>query len=488
MKTANTVWAERMNHPVSGETGLRADVERAVDGMYPLHMPGHKRRVAPAEGLPYAWDVTEVPGTDDLHDASGILADAMARTARLFGAKRTWYLINGSTCGILAGIRALAPYGSTVVAARNCHKSVFHAAELGELDVRWITPPVEPEFGVFGSVPPQTVERALKEAPHARCVILTSPTYEGVVSDVAAIARICHARGVPLFVDEAHGAHLGLSPLFPGGALAAGADVVVQSAHKTLPSLTQTALLHIPEGSLADENEISRQLGIFETSSPSYPLMASLDGCTRLLEAHAAEWFAAWNERLARFYAAAKEFPAVRVFTGGDGVFLHDRGKLLLSAATAGLTGAQLAQYLRENGFELEMACGANALAMTSVCDAPDALDRLVGVLARLAPAAQPLPPMAAAACGAGERVCTVARALAMPCEDVPFEAAEGRVSAQYVWAYPPGVPLIVPGERVEEDFLRALHALKTSGARLIGEPHGLTNTIKCGILNEEIK
>ena len=269
MKTANTVWAERMNHPVSGETGLRADVERAVDGMYPLHMPGHKRRIAPAEGLPYAWDVTEVPGTDDLHDASGILADAMARTARLFGAKRTWYLVNGSTCGILAGIRALAPHGSTIVAARNCHKSVFHAAELGELDVRWSTPPVEPEFGVFGSVPPQTVERALNEAPHARCVILTSPTYEGVVSDVAAIARICHARGVPLFVDEAHGAHLGLSPLFPGGALAAGADVVVQSAHKTLPSLTQTALLHIPEGSLADENEISRQLGIFETSSPS---------------------------------------------------------------------------------------------------------------------------------------------------------------------------------------------------------------------------
>ena len=178
----------------------------------------------------------------------------------------------------------------------------------------------------------------------------------------------------------------------------------------------------------------------------------------------------------------------MRVFTGGDGVFSHDRGKLLLSAATAGLTGAQLAQYLRENGFELEMACGANALAMTSVCDAPDALDRLAGVLARLAPAAQPLLPMPAAACGAGERVCTVARALAMPCEDVPFEAAEGRVSAQYVWAYPPGVPLIVPGERVGEDFLRALRTLKTSGARLIGEPHGLTNTIKCGILNEEIK
>src|SRR5699024_186310 len=144
----------------------------------------------------------------------------------------------------------------------------------------------------------------------------------------------------------------------------------------------------------------------------SYPLMPSLDGCTRLLEAHAEERFSAWDDRLARSSAAAKEFPAVRAVTGGGGATSHDRGKLLLSAAAAGLTGAQLAQYLRENGFELEMACGANALAMTSVCDAPDALDRLAGVLAHLAPAAQPLPPMAAAACGAGERVCGVARAL----------------------------------------------------------------------------
>ena len=453
-----------------------------------MHMPGHKRRVAPAEGLPYEWDVTELPGTDDLHDASGILADAMARTARLFGAKRTWYLVNGSTCGILAGIRALAPDGSAVVAARNCHKSVFHAAELGRLRVRWLAPPVEPAFGVFASVTPKEVAAALDETPGARCVILTSPTYEGVVSDVASIARVCHARGAALFVDEAHGAHLGLSPLFPGGALAAGADVVIQSAHKTLPSLTQTALLHIPEGSLASEDEISRQLGIFETSSPSYPLLASLDGCTGLLEANGEAWFAAWDERLARFYAAAKGFSRVRVFTGGEGVFLHDRGKLLLNASAAGLTGAQLAQALREKGFELEMVCGANALAMTSVCDAPGALDRLAGALAEIdrAPGA-PLPAMPAAAWPGAETACAIGDALRLPARDVPLGEAAGLVSAQYVWAYPPGVPLLIPGERVDAGFARLYRSLAESGARLIHEPRcDLTNAVKCGILRKE--
>ena len=191
---------------------------------YPLHMPGHKRRVEPAPGLPAAWDFTEGPGSDDLHEAEGILADAMARTAALWGAARTFYLINGATCGLLAGIRALAPAGSTVIAARNCHKSVFHALELGGLHARWVMPRPDEAFGIHGSVAPDGLAAALNAYPEARCVILTSPTYEGVLSDIAALAALCHARGVPLLVDEAHGAHY--LPLaedygWRGGALAA---------------------------------------------------------------------------------------------------------------------------------------------------------------------------------------------------------------------------------------------------------------------------
>ena len=352
---------------------LQQQLETLSAARYPLHMPGHKRRVRPAPGLDcYAWDLTEIDGADDLHDADGILADAMARTAALYGARRCWYLVGGSTVGLLAGIRALAPFGSTVIAARNCHKAVYHAIELGHLTVHYLTPPADPQFGVYGSVRPADVAAALDAEPGAKCVILTSPTYDGVLSDVRSIAEICHARGVTLLVDEAHGAHylpFAAQYGWQGGAVAAGADLVVQSAHKTLPSLTQTAFLQL-NGDLADPAEVERQLDVFETSSPSYPLMASLDGCTRWLAEEGSAAFAAWRARLDRFDAAVKDLQKTKVMCfGRDALdahpcfFAHDSGKILLQIGTEG------AAYLRADGFEPEMVCGPNVLAMTSPCD-----------------------------------------------------------------------------------------------------------------------
>ena len=448
---------------------------------YPLHMPGHKRRVEPAPGLPSAWDFTEVPGADDLHDADGILAEAMARTAALWGAARTFYLVNGATCGLLAGIRALAPAGSTVIAARNCHKSVFHALELGGLHARWVMPRPDEAFGIHGSVFPDDVVSALDACPEARCVILTSPTYEGVLSDIAAIAGLCHARGVPLLVDEAHGAHyLPIAEAYGwrGGALAAGADVVIQSPHKTLPSLTQTALLHLGGvygPGLGDK--VARQLEIFETSSPSYPLMASLDGCTGLLAAHGADWFAAWARRLDRFDRAVAGLSRLRVFCHGADVlarhpacFAHDPGKILLDGSGAGLTGVRLADALRDRGFELEMVCGDLVLAMTSPCDADDALDRLAEALQEIDAGAPDGPGQAVshpAPPPPGEAVYSIARALELPAVLHPLAEAEGQVAAEFVWAYPPGVPLIVPGERISRRVLEACTALVGRGTAL---------------------
>lgn len=182
------------------EARLRRQLEEYTQkGLYPLHMPGHKRRMEMAPGLPWGWDVTEVPGTDDLHDAQGILAQAMERTAALYGARKTWYLVNGSTGGLLAGIHALAPAGSTVIVARNCHKSVYHAVELRGLSVHWLLPEADTAFGIYGSVTPASVAAALEQCPQAKCVILTSPTYEGVLSDVRSIAALCHGHGIPLW-------------------------------------------------------------------------------------------------------------------------------------------------------------------------------------------------------------------------------------------------------------------------------------------------
>lgn len=445
-------------------------------GPYPMHMPGHKRRMDPAPELPARWDMTEVRGVDDLHEAEGILKDAMDRTARLHGADRTWYLVNGSTCGLLAGIRALAPAGSTIIAARNCHKAVYHAIELGNLSVRWLTPPVEEGFGVYGSISPQAVETALADCPDAACVVLTSPTYEGVLSDIAAIAALCHERNVPLLVDEAHGAHLGLASGWPDSAVRLGADLVVQSAHKTLPSLTQTALLHLGPGSLADPEEVERQLDVFETSSPSYPLLASLDGCTGILRNDGPELFHRWTETLDRFDRAVSALRHLRALChGGDSLANHpaffgfDPGKLPICTNGTALTGPALARMLLEDfRFETEMSCGDITLAMTSLCDDPEALDRFARVLLAVDQTLEAVPVRTAPLLPApGEAVCTIAGAVLRPAISVPMGESAGRISAEYVWAYPPGVPLVAPGERITPAFLAAAAALASSGTRL---------------------
>ena len=364
----------------------------AAQGLYPFHMPGHKRRMPPAPGLPAGWDVTEVPGTDDLHDAGGILRQAMERTAVLCGADRTWYLVNGSTCGLLAGIRALARRDSEVLCARNCHKAVYHALELSGYRIHWIMPETDPDWGICGGIRAEQVKAALRRHPSVKAVILTSPTYEGVLSELEEICRNAHARGIPVLVDEAHGAHL--IPLseksgFPAGALACGADLVVQSPHKTLPSLTQTALLHL-QGNLVDPARIEAELDIFETSSPSYPLMASLDGCTGILRTKGAELFERWALRLGRFETAIRPLQRLRVLYHGPGgrqekktgaagalLSLYDPGKILIDAGPAGMDGRELARILREEWrMETEMTQGSLVLAMTSLCDDEDALDR----------------------------------------------------------------------------------------------------------------
>ena len=450
--------------------------EYASSGLYPLHMPGHKRRTAPAPELPAHWDMTEVEGVDDLHEAEGILQEAMDRTARLHGAARTWYLVGGSTCGLLAGIRALAPAGSRILAARNCHKAVYHAVELGNLSVHWLTPPIDPVFGVYGSISPLAVEEALNACPDAACVVLTSPTYEGVLSDIGSIARICHERKVPLLVDEAHGAHLGLFPGWPDSAVHRGADIVVESSHKTLPSLTQTALLHLCRGSLADPEEVERQLDVFETSSPSYPLLASLDGCTGLLREEGSDLFAAWRETLDAFDSAVSELRHLRVLCHGrdrlsdhPSFFDFDPGKLPVCTNGTSLTGTELARLLRTaHRFETEMACGEINLAMTSPCDDPAAIRRFARALAEIDAALeeQPLRP-APLLPRPGEAACTIGQAILCPSVSVPPEQALGRISAEYVWAYPPGIPLVAPGEVITPAFLSAVSQLASSGTRL---------------------
>ncbi|MEG2451110.1 MAG: aminotransferase class I/II-fold pyridoxal phosphate-dependent enzyme, partial [Clostridia bacterium] len=335
----------------------------------------HKRNV---EEFPYLnnisalQDITEINGFDNLHCAKGVLKTSMERASKLWGSVSCRYLASGSTVGVLSAIFATTHRGDKVLIARNCHKSVYNAVELLGLKPIYIMPQKVEGYDIYGSISVKSVEDAFRQNSDIKLVVLTSPTYEGVISDIAKIARVVHSNNAILFVDEAHGAHLDLSPYFTGGAVRAGADLVVQSLHKTLPSLTQTAILHICTNAV-NEVDVDRALAIFETSSPSYILLSSIDGAVKWLEGCANKKFEMYHNRLIKLYKQLDELSILRIFNDFDkncqSVFLIDMSKINIFTNGA-ISGVELQNWLRNKyNIELEMATCTSALAMTSVGD-----------------------------------------------------------------------------------------------------------------------
>ncbi len=440
--------------------------KNAAKGRIPMHMPGHKRNSASAPylaSLSLKDDITEIDGFDNLHGAEGILRAAMQEAAGLWGAERSFYLVNGASGGILAGIRSLTNRGDTVLMTRAAHKSVYHAVELCGLRPVYLMPPLDAETGIFGSVSPASVKKALTKHPEVRLVILTSPTYEGVISDIASVAAVAHEAGIPLFVDEAHGAHLSLSPYFSGGAVSAGADIVVQSVHKTLPSLTQTAILHAG-GTFVDMDRLSHQLSVFETSSPSYLFMASIDGCVRMIRENPS-LFSRWSAAIDLFDERIAGLRHLRIpyhgFAGLSDAFAYDRSKIYISTRGTTMTGAELTAALRFRGIEPEMTAANGVLAMTGMGDTNESLSVLAASLLEIddiCTSASSEPMLDFADSIPIPRILPET-ALESPWEWLAVDQAAGRIAAEYVWAYPPGIPLLVPGEEITPSFLACIGA-----------------------------
>ena len=445
----------------------------AQNGPLPMHMPGHKRntRLFPElEALGARLDITEIHGFDDLHDAQGILAQSMETAAALWGSQKTFYLVGGSTAGILSGIRAAARPGDKVLAARNCHKSVYHALELCGLNPVFLLPPLCPDTGICASIQPEQVEAALRAHPDVRLLILTSPTYEGVVSDIKSICALAHARNIPVLVDEAHGAHLGFTPFFPDSAVHCGADLVIQSLHKTMPCLTQTALLHVCTGRVSSDTA-ARQLDVFETSSPSYLLKASIDSCIQRLRTCPDTIFSHWEEALHELYARMTALKRLQLWNAAPGVFARDPSKLVISTAQAGLSGPALMELLRtEYDIECEMAAADYVIAMTGPGDTADSLMRFADALLSIDRGLKPGPAHSAFAAPAltlPRRRLPPETACTLPCVYRPFRECAGKTSAAYIWAYPPGIPLVLPGEIFSDALLDSLQGLEASGISL---------------------
>ena len=445
---------------------------------YGFHMPGHKRNSDVTQAnLPYGIDITEIEGFDNLHHAEEIIREAEVRAASMYHAEETHYLINGSTAGILSAVMGCTKKGGKILMARNCHKSVYHAVFLNELRPVYIYPEFDETMELNMAVSPEKIERLLEEHKEVQAVVLTSPTYDGVLSDIERISEIVHQKKIPLIVDEAHGAHFGFHPYFPENANTKGADVVIHSLHKTLPALTQTALIHL-NGTRIDRRKIRNYLHIFQTSSPSYVLMASMDECLRMVAEQGDVLFETYVKNLESKRGELKKLKHIRLMETEE----FDRSKLVLSVKDTILkkenrvfTGKMLYErLLLEYHLQMEMAAGSYVIAMTSIGDTKEGMDRLISALFEIDEELEKkseeeksyyLPRQ--------EQVFTSFEVEGMrrmeTVKSLSWQKSAGFISMEYAYLYPPGIPLIVPGERITKETAAMLVDYQNKGFSVEG-------------------
>ena len=445
---------------------------------YPFHMPGHKRNHVFSFDT-FSMDITEIDGFDNLHHAEGFIKAGMEKAAKLYHADASYFLVNGSTCGILSAISAVIHPGDMILMARNSHKSAYHAAYLNQLHIHYIYPESIPNCEINGGISPEKIKKKLTDFPEIKAVFLTSPTYEGVVSDVAAIAEIVHSFHIPLIIDEAHGAHFGFCDTFPQSAVTQGADLVIQSLHKTLPSLTQTALLH-QHGSMVSKSRLEKFLNIYQTSSPSYLLMASIDSCLTLLETKGKLLMEEYSKKLLDFRKEISTCHSIFLEdihkNSENEVFTVDNSKLLLSCKNQNMSGKRLYQELREHyHLQCEMCMGNYVLAMTSCMDTAEGFSRLLAALKEIDKKLEqctlqetctkyvPMPQIHL------ETVFSIAESEIYPSKWVSLEKAKNRISADFIYLYPPGIPFVVPGERFSSEVLHQIIWYQEHGFDVFG-------------------
>jgi arginine/lysine/ornithine decarboxylase len=455
-----------------------------------MHMPGHKRNTRLCGAFnPYAIDITEIEGFDNLHQPEEILLSLSDRISQMYGSGYSYPLVNGSTAGILAGISAAVKKGDKILLARNSHKAVYHGVILtGTIPVYCYPQKIE-GISPYGGILPEDIEKSLIDNPEIRLVVITSPTYEGVVSDIGTIAQIVHKHGAYLLVDEAHGAHFNFHKEFPVSAVRLGADLIIQSLHKTLPALTQTAVLH----SNAEELNlrIGKYLAIYQSSSPSYVLMAGIDRCIQLLEEQAERLFETYVQRLEQFYQRMEKLKILKLLRqdmiGQYGIYDLDRSKLTITIQGNAITGHMLHQLLH-NKYQImfEMEAMDYVLGMTSICDTEDGFDRLAVALLEIDDglveraqqfisdnqnadinksvnerwkASLPQPRIRLWPFEAWEK----------PVRNIDFSKSAGRVSAAFISLFPPGAPILVPGEEITEELIDYVHLVRGQGVTVTG-------------------
>lgn len=414
-------------------------------------MPGHKRNqkfgIIGSE-----IDVTEITGLDDLHSPTLDIARLEKSIAETWGYKKSIISVNGSTCGVLSAIFAVCKSGDKIIIARNCHKSVYNACFVNKLDIEYIEPEYNEQFGVYTNVTKQALDEAIKKNPDAKAVVITSPTYEGFVSNIK-----CDK---PLIIDSAHGSHFGFSDWLPNKAQG---DIVIQSFHKTLPSLTQTAVIHINNSQYY--KPVKKYMDIFETSSPSYILLASVEKCCEYMKNSSID-FKEYKKSLDYFYNQAKNISGLNILKNDDPT------RIVISFE--GYSGIELGEILKNGGIEPEGATLNYVILISSIADDMECFQKLIKILGRIRPKTG---------------FTTFNKKLDIPkklCSQydiektavTPFKDCIGKCSASMVYAYPPAAPIIAPGEIISKDIASYIEYCIKSGVNIIDTDNLLPNNI----------
>ncbi|GAA3411862.1 aminotransferase class I/II-fold pyridoxal phosphate-dependent enzyme [Paenibacillus hodogayensis] len=470
---------------------LHALLDGTQRGHISFHVPGHKggRALPPGAELfqeLLAIDMTEITGLDDLHHPEGAIREAQQLAAACFGADETCFLVNGSTVGNLAAILSVCSAGDMLIVQRNVHKSVVNGLMLAGARAVFIAPRTDESTGLAGGIGVAELEQALQRYPEAKGVWITNPNYYGMGGDLRILAETAHRCGMPLLVDEAHGAHYGFHSALPESALAAGADLVVQSTHKMLTAMTMGAMLHM-QGSRIDRQRVKQCLAMLQSSSPSYPIMASLDASRHLLQTEGRERLDMGMQAVRHAENALREWPWFRLVANGPATAYEtkDPFKMTISDATETLNGFMLRDALERQGIMTEMADPRHVLLVFSLASERTDADRLVSALGSITDQyglrdRVMKGPERIKAAGIREQTISEPVSFGMDsfrsASEVLLSDAVGRLAAEMVVPYPPGIPALYAGERIEEETVRYLQSLADMGARFQG---GFDNSLR---------
>jgi len=462
-----------------------------------FHVPGHKGGAGADSGLIEAFgervfglDIPALTHGIDVGEEPTPFREAQALAAEAWGARRTWWLVNGASQGNHVAMLTLGHRGHRVVTQRNAHSSTIDALIMSGLRPTFVAPELDPELHIAHCMTPDALERALGETPEAVGATVVSPTYFGAVADVAGLAEVAHAHGVPLIVDEAWGAHLPFHEELPAHALSLGADLVISSTHKIVGSLTQSAMVHLGHGDLIEEGVVDRCVTVIESTSTNGLLFASLDAARRMAATHGRELLDETLRALARTRDAVREIPGLDVLderlAGAPGVFDYDPLRLAIDVRGTRASGYELSRLLREEHDVIMELAGENVMVAVYGMgeDATAASERLVAALRSVVEAsprevdevAFTAPPPW------GELVMTPREAFLGPQEIVPAREAVGRVAAESLAAYPPGIPNVLPGERLTAETLDYIEATIAHGGSLRGASDRALRTLRVAL------